>query len=96
MLNSDFPEQGAFGPDHYGGSPVGIWLYVEDVASAFERATDAGAEVVMPPREMFWGDRMSRVEDPFGIEWSIASKVEEVPPDEMAERQKRATEEWGD
>lgn len=96
MLNDEFPEQGAHGPQALGGSPVGMWVYVEDVDQAFERAVDAGAEVSMPPADMFWGDRMGALVDPFGHKWTLATHVEDVSPEEMKERQKAAMEEWGD
>ena len=96
MLNDEYPEQGARGPQSLGGTPVGLWLYVEDVEAAFEQAVDAGAEVSMPPADMFWGDRMGSVVDPFGHKWTFASRVEEVSPEEMEKRQKEAMEQWGE
>jgi PhnB protein len=95
MLNDEFPEQGAHGPQALGGSPVGMWVYVEDVDAAFEKAVAAGAEVSMPPADMFWGDRMGALVDPFGHKWTLASHVEDVSPEEMKDRQKAAMEEWG-
>jgi len=65
-------------------------MYVEDVDAAFKRAVDAGASVTMELADMFWGDRMGSVTDPFGHSWSLATHVEDVPPDEMAERAKAA------
>lgn len=85
---------GPDGPGHYGGA-AGIWLFVEEIDAAFERAKEAGAEVAMEPAEMFWGDRMVRVVVPFGYRCSIASNVEEVSPEEMKRRQLEAMEEWG-
>ncbi len=95
MLNDEYPEQGARGPQSLGGSPVGMWVYVEDIDAAFEKAVEAGAEVTMPPADMFWGDRMGSVVDPFGHKWTFASHVEDVSPEEMEKRQKAAMEEWG-
>lgn len=78
-----------------GDSPVTIWLYVEDVDAAFRRAVDAGAEATMEPDDMFWGDRMASVVDPFGHRWSLASRLEELSPEELERRQEEAREEWG-
>ena len=69
-----------------GGTPVGLHLYVEYVDAIFDRAVKAGATATAKPENMFWGDRMARVTDPYGFEWSIASRVEEVAPEEMQRR----------
>jgi len=68
----------------------GVFLYVEDVDSMFKKATDAGASVTMAVEDQFWGDRFGSLTDPFGHSWSIATHVEDVPPEEMAERAKQA------
>ncbi len=86
MLNDEFPEMGALGPQKGQSSPVTVHLYVEDVDAAYERATKAGAEVVMPLADMFWGDRYALLRDPFGHSWSLATHVEDVPPEELASR----------
>ena len=65
-------------------------MYVEDVDAAFKRAADAGAKVTMEIEDMFWGDRFGTVEDPFGHTWSIATHVEDLSPEEIAERGKAA------
>ncbi len=88
MLNDEFPDHGCLGPGET--TPVTIHLYVEDVDSAFERATKAGAEVVFPLADQFWGDRYGIVKDPFGHTWSLGTHIEDVPPEEMAERSKQA------
>jgi PhnB protein len=64
-----------------------MFLYVPDVDAAFKRAVDAGAKVVMPPADMFWGDRFAKLTDPFGHHWGLATHVEDVPPAEMPKRQ---------
>ncbi|MGE0480058.1 MAG: VOC family protein [Phycisphaerae bacterium] len=61
-----------------------LLIYTENVDAAFERATRAGAEAMFPPTEMFWGDRFSKVRDPFGHQWAIATHVRDVTPEEMA------------
>ena len=84
MLNDEFPEFGAKSPQALGGSPVTIHLYVEDCDATVQSAVAAGAKVTMPPMDAFWGDRYAKLEDPFGHHWSIATKVRDVPPDELA------------
>lgn len=66
MLCDDFPEYGSRGPLALQGTPVTIHLYVPDADAAFEQAVAAGAKSVMPPADMFWGDRYGQVADPFG------------------------------
>ncbi len=86
MLADEFPEHGCTSPQALGGSPVTISLYVEDVDAVFKQAVAAGAQVRMPPMDMFWGDRYGQVIDPFGHWWSIATHKEDVSPEEMARR----------
>jgi len=69
-----------------GDSPVGVLIYVENVDAAFAQAVEAGAEVEMPPMDMFWGDRFCKVRDPFGHKWSLATHVEDVDDEEMGKR----------
>jgi PhnB protein len=90
MLSDEHPEMGVRGPKSIGGSPVTISLYVEDVDGVFQRAIDAGAESVRPVEDQFYGDRAGQFEDPFGHKWSVATHVEDVPPDEMAKRAAQA------
>lgn len=71
-----------------GGSPVSLHLYVADADAAFQRAVAAGAKVVMPPADMFWGDRYGKVLDPEGIQWGIATNKETVSPEELNRRAK--------
>ena len=86
MLADEFPEMGGRSPKTVGGSPVVVSVYVEDVDAVFERAVQAGAKVVRPVETQFYGDRAGQFEDPFGHQWSVASHVEDVPPDEMERR----------
>jgi PhnB protein len=67
-----------------------VFLYVEDVDAVTQRAVDAGATATMEVADQFWGDRFGTLTDPFGHAWSIATHVEDVPPDEIAERAKEA------
>jgi PhnB protein len=86
MLNDEFPEEGNLGPKARGGTPVGLIIYTDDVDSAFKKALAAGGTETMPVEDRFWGDRMGTLTDPFGHKWSIATHVEDVPPEEFAER----------
>lgn len=83
MLADDFPEYGGLGPKALKGSPVVLHLYVVDVDAAFEQAVAAGATVRMPPADMFWGDRYGQVTDPFGQQWSLATHIKDLTPEEM-------------
>lgn len=83
MLNEENPKWGALGPKSLKGSPVTIHLYVENVDAVFERAVRAGAKVVMPLDDMFWGDRYGKLEDPFGHQWSVGTHVRDVSREEM-------------
>jgi PhnB protein len=83
MLNDEFPDMGALGPKARGGSSVTIHLFVEDADAAFDRATKAGAKVIMPLQDMFWGDRYGLLEDPFGHSWSIATHLRDLTPAEV-------------
>ncbi len=83
-LADEFPEYGSTGPN--GSSPVSIHLYVTDADAAFGRAVEAGATVAMPLANMFWGDRYGKVVDPFGHQWSIATHLEDLTPEQMKER----------
>ena len=91
MLADEFPGMGSGSPKTLGGSPVVINLYVpEDVDSLFKQAVAAGAKVEMPLADQFWGDRYGHVRDPFGFQWAIASRKEELTPEEMQERAAKA------
>jgi uncharacterized glyoxalase superfamily protein PhnB len=83
MLNDELPQWGAFGPKSLKGSPVTIHLYVEDADAFFAQAVQAGAKATMPLEDAFWGDRYGKVEDPFGHQWSIATHLRDVTPEEM-------------
>ncbi|MGV0661145.1 VOC family protein [Mycolicibacterium pulveris] len=86
MLNDDFPDMNdgkSITPEALGGSPVTIHLTVTDVDTKFQQAVDAGATVVMPLEDMFWGDRYGEVRDPFGHMWSLGQPVREVSQEEI-------------
>jgi len=86
MLADEHPEIGAVSPKTIGGSPVSIHLYVEDVDAAVERAVAAGAKLVRPVADQFYGDRTGGVEDPFGYRWFIATHKEDLTMDEIRRR----------
>jgi PhnB protein len=86
MLADEYPELGVRSPKAFGGSPVTLSVYVEDVDAVFERAQQAGAKVLRPLEDQFYGDRSGQFEDPFGHRWSVASRVEDVSSEEMARR----------
>lgn len=83
MLNDEYPEMGGLGPRKRGGTAVTLHLSVPNADEAAERAIAAGATVVMPIANQFWGDRYGIVEDPFGHQWSLAHPVKEMSIEEM-------------
>lgn len=83
MLVDEFPEQGCQGPLALKGSPVTLHLYVADVDATVAQAVEAGARITMPVADMFWGDRYGRLEDPFGHQWSVATHVRDLTPEEI-------------
>ena len=92
LLNDDFPEMSggkSMTPKSLGGTPVTIHLTVTDVDTKFQRALDAGATVVAPLDDQFWGDRYGVVSDPFGHHWSLGQPVREVSIDEISEAMKQ-------
>jgi PhnB protein len=86
FLNDDFPEASggkSLSPLALKGTPVTLHHYVEDCDAAIKRATDAGAKVLMPAADMFWGDRYGIVTDPFGHQWSFATHIKDLTPSQM-------------
>ena len=77
---------GMKGPQAFGGSPAGLWLYVENSDALFKRAVDAGAKVEMPLDNQFWGDRGGCVSDPSGYHWWIATHAEDLTQSEIKQR----------
>ena len=86
MLGDENKERGALAPETIGGTSVSVMFYTEDVDAVFNRAVTLGAKTEMPPADMFWGDRMGNLVDPFGHKWAIATHKEDVTPDEMQKR----------
>ena len=86
MLNDEFPDFDNLSPKSRGGTTFGLVIYTDDVDSAFKKAIAAGGTEKMPVENQFWGDRMGTLTDPFGHKWSIATHVEDVPPEQFQER----------
>ncbi len=86
MLADEFPEIGARSPQTSGGSPVSIYLYVEDVDSFVRQAVSAGAQLIEPVTDQFYGDRRGGVADPFGYSWYVATHKEDLEPEELKKR----------
>ncbi len=85
-LTDEFPDFDCLSPLTRGGTGVSIHLYVEDADAVFSRAVEEGATVLMPISDAFWGDRYGKLRDPFGHEWSIATHIEDLTPEQMQER----------
>ncbi len=90
MLADEFPDMGAVGPKTVGGTPVTLYVYVEDVDATFAKALARGATERQPLEDKFYGDRSATFEDPFGHLWGIATHVEDVSPEEMEARAAKA------
>ena len=86
MLADEFPEMDFRSPRSMGGSPVHIHMYVEDVDTVVGRAVAAGAKVVRPIQDQFYGDRSGTVADPYGHVWHVSTHTEDVSPEEMRKR----------
>lgn len=84
MLVDEFPERGCLGPQGSKSSPVTLHLYVSDADATVAQAVAAGAKLVMPVADMFWGDRYGQVEDPFGHRWAVATHVRDLTPEQIA------------
>lgn len=86
MLADEHPEVNAHGPETYGGTPVLIHLYIEDVDGVTKKAIDNGATVIRPLQDMFYGDRSGTVRDPYGHIWDISTHIEDIAPEELEKR----------
>lgn len=95
MLADEHPEMGARGPQSLGGSPVSIMLYVENADRMTEQAVAAGAKIVRPLENKFYGDRSATLADPFGHTWHISTHIEDVSSEEMNRRIAAAMKEQG-
>ncbi len=90
MLADVHPDFDAHGPAHYGGSPISLHMYVEDVDAVARQAIAAGAKVKRPVADQFYGDRLGTFEDPFGHTWHISTHIEDVSGAELDRRAKAA------
>ena len=88
MMNDEI--MGSKSPETLGGSPVSFYLYVEDCDSSHKKAIAAGCKEIMAPADMFWGDRMGCVADPFGYKWNFSTHVKDMTPEEI----KKGQDEW--
>jgi PhnB protein len=86
MLADESPEMGGRSPKAIGGTPVSLVIYVENVDKTVEKAVAAGAKILRPVEDKFYGDRMGGVEDPFGHQWYVGTHIEDVSPEEMKRR----------
>jgi len=84
MVADEFPELGVLSPQTVGGTSTVLQLYTEDVEILWKRAVDAGAEVLHPLQDVFWGDRHGQLTDPFGHRWGLAQHLRDVPSEEVA------------
>ena len=86
LLHDEFPEQGLLSPLAYAGTAVTLHLYVTDVDAVFASAVEAGALVLMPVQDCFWGDRYGVFKDPSGHRWSVATRLKDLSPAELRQR----------
>lgn len=86
MLADEMPEMGFRSPQSIGGAGVSLLLYIEDVDTRFRQATGAGAKVLRPVQDQFYGDRSGTLEDPFGHVWTLATHTEDVSMEEINRR----------
>jgi uncharacterized glyoxalase superfamily protein PhnB len=86
MLSDEYPELGFRGPEALGGTSVGIHLHVDNADAMVARAVAAGATLVRPVADAFYGERGGTVRDPFGHEWMLGHEIEKVTPEEMQRR----------
>ncbi len=85
MLGDEMPNQACHSAETLGASPVSLYLYMSNVDAAFKRAVAAGATVIMPVADAFWGDRCGTLKDPFGYSWTIATHIRDLTPEEIQE-----------
>ena len=86
MLADETPQAGCRAPTALNGTTVSFFLYVENADATVQQAVKAGATVTMPVADMFWGDRMGQVQDPFGHRWSVATHKEDLSPAQIEQR----------
>ena len=83
MMGEENPRQPCKSAETAGGSPISFYIYLDNADAAFQRAVEAGANVKTPVQDMFWGDRVGTVQDPFGYSWSLATHIKDPTPHEL-------------
>jgi PhnB protein len=83
FLTDESPEMGTKSPQTLGGAGASLYLYVEDVDKAFQRAVDAGGKPTMPVSDMFWGDRFGSLTDPYGHTWGLSTRTRDLSEQEI-------------
>jgi uncharacterized glyoxalase superfamily protein PhnB len=83
MMGEESPDCPSKSAETTGSTPISFYIYVENVDEAFKKAVEAGSKIQMPVEDMFWGDRMGTVPDPFGYSWSLASHTKDLTPEEI-------------
>ena len=86
MIAEEHPDRGVLSPRAYGGAGAFLHLHVDNVDDMTARAAEAGAKILVEPKTQFYGERSSKIQDPFGHVWMLGQHVEEVSPDEMQRR----------
>lgn len=83
MMADENPKMDAFSPEHYGGSPISLMVYVNNCDAVYAQALKAGAKSDREPTDQFYGDRMAGVRDPFGYRWYLGTHIKDVSMQEM-------------
>lgn len=87
-LNDSNENFGAFSPNEIGGCPLDIWIITDDADELFKQAVEAGCEITMEMDDMFWGDRMGSLKDPYGYNWMISKTIEKLSDEEIEKQSK--------
>jgi PhnB protein len=90
MLADEFPEMGVLSPLSIGGTATVLNITTDDVDALWQRALEAGAEVLSPLQDAFWGDRHGQLVDPFGHKWGLAQHIRDVPQEEIVKAAAKA------
>jgi len=90
MLADEHPEIGHRGPQSLGGAAVSLMVYVDDVDEVFKQALASGAKEIRPLKDQFYGDRSGTLQDPFGHQWTLATHIEDVAPEELRRRAEKS------
>lgn len=90
MISDEYPAMGVCSPLSVGGTSVTLHLYVDDVDEAFDRAVRAGAQITMPLANTYWGDRYGQISDPFGHQWSLATRKLNLTAEEIVQGAREA------